>query len=157
MKYIFLWIAFVLVIGACHEDDPEIKKIGTSVNDEKFKSENLAFDVDDDSLDGGKKYSLHLPSDLPVASWSVTAYEVANSSGSANGQLFSSLKMTDQPVINSDSSVDLYLSPTSPPGMEKNWLRTVKGKKYFVIIRFYNPEKEFFENAWKSGGIKKIK
>jgi hypothetical protein len=155
MKYTFLGIA-VMLFGYCNHAEPELKKIATDLVAEKLITENLAFDIEGDSLNGGKRYSLHLAAGLPADSWSATAYDLSTSSIPPEGQVFSSLKMTE-PLNNSDGSVDLYFGPTTPAGKEKNWLRTVKGRKYFVIIRFYNPKKEFFDKAWKSGGIRKLK
>ena len=41
----------------------------------------------------------------------------------------------DKPAQNTDGSTDLYIGPKAPTGKEKNWLATVPGKGYFVILR----------------------
>jgi hypothetical protein len=61
----------------------------------------------------------------------------------------------DQPVQNADGSLDLYFGPNAPAGKEKNWLRTVPSKGYFVIFRLYSPEKAFFDQTWKPGDLEK--
>ncbi|WP_342051137.1 MULTISPECIES: DUF1214 domain-containing protein [unclassified Cupriavidus] len=56
---------------------------------------------------------------------------------------------------NADGSIDLYFGPNAPAGKEKNWLRTLPGKGYFVILRLYSPEEAFFSQTWKPGDIEK--
>jgi hypothetical protein len=115
-------------------------------------------DADGDFLDGGKSYRLHLPPKIPTANfWSATVYDALTASGLANGQPFPSLNQMDKPVQNADGSTDLYFAPNAPNGKEKNWLRTVPGKGYFVIFRLYGPEKAFFDQSWKPGDIEKMK
>jgi len=61
----------------------------------------------------------------------------------------------DRPPANADGSTDIYLGPEAP-GAGKNWLRTVPGKGYFVILRLYGPKKAFFDKSWKPGDIEKV-
>ena len=89
---------------------------------------------------GDKSYRLHLPAPIPAANfWSLTLYDALTASGLDNGQPFPSLNSHDHPTVNADGSVDLYVGPTAPPGKEANWLRSVPGKGYFVILRLYGP------------------
>jgi hypothetical protein len=39
--------------------------------------------------------------------------------------------------------------PTAPPGKEKNWLKTVPIKGYFVILRLYSPTEAFLNQTWR--------
>lgn len=113
-------------------------------------------DKDGNFLDGGKSYSLHLPPNIPAKNfWSATVYDAATASGLDNGQDHPSLNQMDKPVQNADGSLDLYFGPNAPAGKQKNWLRTVPGKGYFVIFRLYSPEKAFFDQTWKPGDIEK--
>ena len=117
-----------------------------------------ARDADGDFLDGGKSYRLHLPANIPAAnSWSATVYEALTASGLDNGQPLPSLNSMDKPDQNSDGSTDLYLGPSAPKRGERNWLRTVPGKGYFVIFRLYSPTQAFFDQSWKPGDIEKVK
>jgi len=113
-------------------------------------------DKDGNFLDGGQSYSLHLPPNIPAKNfWSATVYDATTASGLDNGQPFPSLNQMDKPVMNADGSLDLYFGPNAPTGKEKNWLRTVPGKGYFVIFRLYSPEKAFFDQTWKPGDLVK--
>lgn len=115
-------------------------------------------DKDGNYLDGGHSYSLHLPPNIPAKNfWSATVYDATTASGLDNGRPFPSLNQMDKPAMNADGSLDLYFGPTAPAGKEKNWLRTVPDKGYFVIFRLYSPEQAFFDQTWKPDDIVKTK
>ena len=117
-----------------------------------------ARDADGAWLDGGQSYSLHLPPNIPAGNfWSATVYDGLTASGLDNGQPFPSLNSMDKPVQNADGSTDLYFGPRAPQGREKNWLKTVPNKGYFVIFRLYSPTQAFFDQSWKPGDITKTK
>ena len=108
------------------------------------------------NLSGGSSYRLRLPRDIPAANfWSVTLYEAENGSGLANGQPFPSLGSRDMPVQNTDGSTDLYFGPTPPAGKAGNWLATVPGRGYFVVLRLYGPTAAAIDKSWKPGDIEK--
>jgi hypothetical protein len=73
-----------------------------------------------------------------------------------NGQRFPSLNAMDKPVANPDGSTDLYFGP-KPPGEGKNWLATVPGKGFFVILRLYGPTQAFYDQTWKPGDLEKMR
>ena len=109
-------------------------------------------------LSGDSSYRLHLPPNIPAANfWSVTLYDAANGSGLANGQPFPSLGSRDQPVQNADGSTDLALGPKAPKGKAANWLATVPGKGYFVVLRLYGPTEAALDKSWKPGDLEKVK
>lgn len=109
-------------------------------------------------LVGASNYRLNLPANIPAANfWSVTLYDAENGSGLANGQPFPSLGSRDKPAQNGDGSTDLYLGPQAPAGKAGNWLATVPGKGYFVIVRLYGPTEAAIDNSWKPGDIEKVK
>ncbi|WP_447917721.1 DUF1254 domain-containing protein [Achromobacter aegrifaciens] len=115
-------------------------------------------DKDGKYLDGGQSYKLHLPPNIPAKNfWSATVYDGTTASGLDNGQDHPSLNKMDKPVQNADGSIDLYFGPTAPNGKEKNWLRTVPDKGYFVILRLYSPEKAFFDGTWKPDDLDRVK
>jgi hypothetical protein len=110
------------------------------------------------NLSGGRSYRLNLPRGIPAANfWSVTLYEAENASGLANGQPFPSLGSRDRPVPNADGSVDVFLGPKAPAGQARNWLATVPGKGFFVILRLYGPTEAALDNSWKPGDVSKVR
>ncbi len=50
---------------------------------------------------------------------------------------------------NADGSVDLYFGPKAPEGYENNWVETVPGKGWFVVLRLYGPLEPWFNKTWK--------
>ncbi len=108
-------------------------------------------------LSGGDSYRLTVPAHVPVNNfWSVTVYDALTASGLDNGQPFPSISSFDKPVVNPDGSIDIYFGPSTPKGHEKNWLRTVPGKGYFVIVRLYGPTKPYFDKTWKLPDLEKL-
>ncbi|MBA2115597.1 DUF1254 domain-containing protein [Bremerella alba] len=118
----------------------------------------IAFkDADGNWLDGENSYKLNLPPNIPAELfWSVTLYEAENASGLANGQPFPSLGKLNKPVQEDDGSTVLSLSPKAPEEGENNWLATVPGRGYFVILRLYVPQKAAMDGSWKPGDIEKM-
>jgi hypothetical protein len=115
-------------------------------------------DQDGNYLEGGKSYRLHLPPNVPAANfWSVTLYDALTASGLDNGQPFPSLNSMDKPPANADGSFDLYFGPTAPAGKEKNWMRNVPEKGYFLLLRLYSPMQAFFDETWKPDNVEKMK
>ena len=109
-------------------------------------------------LSGGSDYRLTLPANIPAGNfWSVTLYEAENASGLANGQPFPSLGSRDKPAKNKDGTTDLYLGPKAPKGKAGNWLATVPGKGYFVILRLYGPTEAALDKSWKPGDVEKLR
>jgi hypothetical protein len=115
-------------------------------------------DADGDPLSGTKSYKVHLPKGIPARIfWSVTVYLPDTASGLDNGQPFPSINTMDKPETNADGSTDIYFSPEAPKGHEKNWLKTVAGKGFFVILRLYGPDKDFFDQTWKPSDVEKVR
>jgi hypothetical protein len=113
-------------------------------------------DADGDLLSGGKSYKLHLPTGIPAKLfWSVTVYDGDNSSGLDNGKPLPSINSMDRPKANADGSIDIYFGPEKPKGAD-NWLRTVPGKSWFILLRLYGPEKPYFDDIWKPDDIVKV-
>jgi hypothetical protein len=106
---------------------------------------------------GDRSYRLHLPAPIPAANfWSLTLYDALTASGLDNGQPFPSLNSHDHPMQNADGSYDLYVGPTAPPGKEANWLKSVPGKGYFVILRLYGPREAYLNLSWKPNDLEEM-
>jgi len=107
-------------------------------------------------LDGGQNYRLHLPPNVPVKLfWSVVVYDALSRSELQNGEEFPSISQYTGPVPKADGSVDIYFGPQAPAGKEKNWIRTVPGKGWFLYLRFYSPTEAFFDKTWRPDDIEK--
>jgi hypothetical protein len=50
-------------------------------------------------------------------------------------------------------STHVYFGPRAPAGMESNWVQTIPGKGWFIILRLYGPLESWFDKTWKPGEI----
>jgi hypothetical protein len=106
-------------------------------------------DADGNYLDGGKRYRLHVLPNIPAQNfWSVVVYDALSRSELQNGQPLPSVSQYTHPTINADGSVDIAFGPDEPK--EKgNWIRTVPGRGWFPMFRFYSPSEPYFDKTWK--------
>jgi len=58
---------------------------------------------------------------------------------------------------NQDGSVDLYFGPKAPKGKASNWIPTLPGKRFFLLFRFYGPERAVFDKSWQLPDIEEVK
>jgi hypothetical protein len=110
-------------------------------------------------LDGGKNYHVHLPPDIPAKKfWSLLVYDPQTRSMLQTDQQFPSISSLKKGIIiNPDSSVDVYFGPEPPAGKEANWVQTVPGKGWFLMLRIYGPLEPWFDKTWKPGEIVMVK
>jgi len=45
---------------------------------------------------------------------------------------------------------------TAPKGHEGNWIRTMPGKSYNVLLRLYGPLEPWFDKTWKPGDFELV-
>ena len=115
-------------------------------------------DVSGAFLDGSKNYRLHLPPNVPVKLfWSVVVYDALSRSELQNGERFPSISQYTGPAVNADGSGDGYFGPRMPAGKEKNWIKTVPGKGWFMYLRLYSPTEAFFEKSWRPDDVVEMK
>jgi hypothetical protein len=114
--------------------------------------------ADGQMLDGNKTYKLHLPPNIPVKSfWSLVVYDNQTRSMLQTDSPFPSMGSQRKGiVINADTSVDVYFGPTAPAGHEANWVQTVPGKGWNVILRLYGPLDPFFDKTWRPSEIELV-
>ncbi|MBD3940307.1 DUF1254 domain-containing protein [Microbacterium sp. NEAU-LLC] len=112
-------------------------------------------DVNDDPLDGAKTYRLRIPANAPAADfWSVVVYDPQTRSELQTGQALPSRNSKrDALTYNDDGSVDIVFAPQAPEGAGDNWVQTVPGKGWFVLLRLYGPLEPWFDGSWKPGDI----
>lgn len=72
-------------------------------------------------------------------------------------QQFPSLNSQRGVKQNSAGSTDIYLGPAAAEGKESNWIQTVPGKGYSMILRLYGPLDAWFYKTWRPGEIQLVK
>jgi hypothetical protein len=114
-------------------------------------------DSNGDYLKGENTYRIDLPADPPAnILWSVTVYDAETAAGvDAEGQTYPSLNSMNDLEFNEDGSVTFHIGPNPPEG-SRNWLKTVPGRGWFSLIRWYGPKQEFFDRKYKPGDFVKV-
>ena len=116
-------------------------------------------DADRNYLDGSKNYRLQLPPNIPVKTfWSVIPYDTQTRSVLQTDQRDTALSSETGTVkSNPDGSVDVYFGPKAPTGKESNWIQTVPGKGWFILLRLYSALEPWFDKTWRPGEIELVK
>jgi hypothetical protein len=116
-------------------------------------------DAKGDPLDGGKTYKIHLPPNIPAKEfWSFTLYDNQSRSMLQTDQEFPGIGSETKGIVaNADKSFDVYFGPKAPAGKENNWIQTMPGKGYSVILRLYGPLDPWFKKTWRPGEIELVK
>ena len=109
-------------------------------------------------ISGEHTYKLHVPPDVPAKQyWSVIAYDSLTNAFIRESPVVGLDSYSTTMKKNADSSVDIYFGPKAPAGQEANWIYTAPGRAWFAGFRLYDPDKPFFEKAWKMSNLEQVK
>jgi len=110
-------------------------------------------------LDGAKTYKLHLPPNFPVKdNWSVTIYDPQTRSMLQTDQMYAGINsLSADQKKNADGSIDVIFAPKAPKGMEKNWVQTIPGKSWFILLRAYGPLQPWIDKTWRPSELELVK
>lgn len=119
---------------------------------------NAYKDSEGNYLKGENTYKITFPPNPPAKLfWSLTAYDAETASGvDAEGQVYPSLNGMNDITYNEDGSFTIFLAPEKPEG-DVNWIKTVPGRGWFSLFRYYGPEQGFFDRSYKLGDFEKVK
>lgn len=113
--------------------------------------EELKYKVSSDTagkpLEGGNNYKLHLSPNISVRDyWSVIVYDNETSLMIKTTQLWPSVYSSRKGLeFNNDGSVDAWFGSKAPMGKENNWIKTIPGKDWHMILRIYGPLEILFD------------
>ena len=114
------------------------------------------------TFDGAKTYKVTLPPNIPAAKfWSLTLYDNQTRSMLQTAQRFPRAGSQSFPSpaaeANADGSTTVYFGPSKPIGVKDgNWIQTLPGKGWFVILRLYSPLESFFSKTWRPSEIEEV-
>ncbi len=110
-------------------------------------------DAGGNALDGSKTYKVHLPANVPAKDfWSFTLYDNQTRAMLQTDQQFPGLDNNKKDLQqNADGTYDIYFAPKAPEGQEANWIQTVPGKGWNMLLRLYGPLDPWFDKSWRPG------
>ncbi|WP_339868488.1 DUF1254 domain-containing protein [uncultured Algoriphagus sp.] len=119
---------------------------------------NAYKDSEGNYLMGENTYKITFPANMPSKLFtSLTIYDAETASGvDAEGQDYPSLNTMNDLEYNEDGSVTFYVGPENPDGY-KNFIKSVPGKGWFSLYRFYGPDQAFFDRTYKPGDFERVK
>lgn len=117
-----------------------------------------AKDNNGDWLDGGKTYKMNVAKNVPAKNfWSVMAYNLESAGWMKNVSKVGVASSDKGLEMNKDGSYDIYFSVEAPAGKEANWVPTKAGEKFFLLFRFYGPEKAAMDKSYELNDLVEVK
>jgi hypothetical protein len=110
-------------------------------------------------FDGSNTYKINMPAPIPANNfWAFTVYDNQTRSLLETDQKTAGVDSNDPDMKkNADGSVTIWFGPKAPIGKEKNWIQTIPGKGWNVLLRLYGPLEPWFNKTWKPGDIELLK
>jgi hypothetical protein len=122
-------------------------------------------DANKQYFDGSKTCRVTLPKGIPQESfWSLTLYDNQLRSMLDTPQRYprAAARAIRRPPRAPKPMAQLWSPlgqrPEKPNGIKDgNWIQTMPGKGWFVILRLYSPLQPFFDKSWRPGEIEEMK
>ena len=117
-----------------------------------------AHDASGAYLDGSKTYKVTLPGPVPMNNfWSFVVYSTQHRSMLETDQRLAGLDSTLPGVTpDNDGDYTIWFGPEAPDGREDQWVQTVPGKGFAVILRLYGPLEPWFDKSWMPGDLEPV-
>jgi hypothetical protein len=119
----------------------------------------VSSDASGNPLEGGKNYKFHLPPNIPASNfWSIIVYDNKSHLMIRTDQPWPSVhSQCEKLIVNQDGSVDAWFGPKAPVGSENNWIKTIPGESWHMLLRLYYPLESWFDGLWRPGEIEEVK
>jgi hypothetical protein len=114
-------------------------------------------------LDCSRTYRVTLPANIPAGKfWSITLYDNQTRSMLQTAQRYpragSQAFPTPAAVAGADGATVIYLAPQHPGGVTTgNWIQTIPGRGFNVMLRLYSPRDGFFTKTWRPSEIELVR
>jgi hypothetical protein len=113
-------------------------------------------DAEGGMLNGSNLYKLTMPVEVPVAQfWQIPVYSNQTRSLINTGSA-ATKSSTEDLITNDDGAIDVFFGPDPPEGFEDNWIKTIPGEGWFVLLRLYGPEAPILDKTWKPNDIELV-
>ena len=90
--------------------------------------------------------------------WSFLVYDGQTRSVLETDQKTGGLDSNNPSVkANADGSYTMWFGHTAPKGHEGNWIQTMPGKSFNVLLRLYGPMEAWFDKTWMPGDLELVK
>lgn len=89
--------------------------------------------------------------------WSVTVHGAETRSEIATDQGHAALRSLFELWDAKEQNAELIFGPTPPSGDQRQWIKTIPGKGWFVYFPIYGPEATAFNGGWKPGDFEEVK
>ena len=125
---------------------------------EKELQHIITYDSKGNLLKGERRYKLYLPPNIPASDfWSIIVYDSLSRLIIHAVQPWPSVYSTDKNLFyNIDGSVDVWFGPESVEAKEGNWVQTIPGQQWYMILRLYYPLESWFNKKWRPGEIEEL-
>jgi hypothetical protein len=119
----------------------------------------ISYDSNGIPLEGSKNYKLNLSPNIPVREfWSVIVYDCQNRLIIQSRQPWPSVHCKSRRlVVNDNGSVDVWFGPEALAGKVNNWILTIPGRGWNMILHLYDPLESWFNKTWRPGKIEEVK
>jgi len=106
-------------------------------------------------LDGGRTYKVTLPGPIPANNfWAFTVYDNQTRSLLPTDQKSAGMDSHVPGLkMNADGGATIWFGPKAPAGNEANWVQTMPGRGYNLILRLYGPLEPWFNQSWEPGDL----
>ena len=109
-------------------------------------------------FDGGRTYKVTLPGPVPAKDfWAFTVYDNQTRSLLQTDQKSAGLD-SNLPGLkrNADGGATVWFGPKAPAGNEANWVQTMPGRGFNVLLRLYGPLEPWFSQTWQPGDLELV-